>query len=205
MARQKNLSVLHATLPVSQRANALAFSAHRTYPLFYTSAPDWQSGITCHFCSRHRHPACQRAHARMGRAARAVLNHGVSPHTPSYYDDRIVQNFSLLRRAISEWRDRTTFQPCTRRRHPACQKANAPTFSAHRTYPLFYTSAPDWQSSITCHFCSRRRHPVYQKAHARMGRAARAVLNHGVSPHTPSYYDDRIVQNFSLLRRAIPE
>ena len=114
MARQKNLSALHATLPVSQRANAPTFSAHRTYPLFYTSAPDWQSGITCHFCSRHRHPACQRAHARMGRAARAVLNHGVSPHTPSYCDDRIVQNFSLLRRAISEWRDRTTFQPCTR-------------------------------------------------------------------------------------------
>ncbi len=115
MARQKNLSALHATLPVSQRANAPTFSAHRTYPLFYTSAPDWQSGITCHFCSRRRHPACQRAHARMGRAARAVLNHGVSPHTPSYYDDRIVQNFSLLRRAIPDWRNSIIFQPRTRR------------------------------------------------------------------------------------------
>lgn len=63
------------------------------------STLEWRDRAAFQPCTRHRRPACQRAHARMGRAARAVLNHGVSPHTPSYYDDRIVQKFSLLRRA----------------------------------------------------------------------------------------------------------
>ena len=123
------------------------------------TAPDWRECRICQSRTRRCQPFCQSAHARTGRACRKTASVCRARRLlwkahPNDGEARLVraaraaenrfirgsilsQSVPTARSATPDCRSGATYQNCTRRRYPFCQKVQARTFSAYRTDYLF--------------------------------------------------------------------